>query len=316
MSTHHTLIGDAGTVHRGVFAADITPVLTVKSGDTVEMTTLSGNADDLPEASHGFTVRPEHSNVLAKVPPGEGPHLMTGPVAVEGAMPGDELVVDIQAMDLADDWGWNVIKPEKGALPEDFHDLRRIHVALDQSAKIVTMPWGLQLPAVPFFGVIGVAPAPADGTPTSVIPRSWGGNIDCKHLGAGATLHLPVFNEGALFSVGDGHAAQGDGEVCITAIETGLRGTMKLSVVKNTGIARPWAETASHVITMAFDPGLDLAAKDALREMIKYIVRVTGLSAEDAYSLCSVAADLHVTQLVNVHKGIHVMLQKKYLRGR
>jgi acetamidase/formamidase len=316
MSTHHTLAGDAGTVHRGVFAANIAPVLIVKSGDTVEMTTLSGNADDLPEASQGFTVRPEHSNVLAKVPSGEGPHLMTGPVAVEGAMPGDELVVDIQAMDLADDWGWNVIKPDKGALPEDFPDLRRIHVALDQSAKIVTMPWGLELPAVPFFGIIGVAPAPADGTLTSVIPRHWGGNIDCKHLGAGATLHLPVFNKGALFSVGDGHAAQGDGEVCITAIETGLRGTMKLSVEKNTGITRPWAETASHVITMAFDPDLDLAAKDALREMIKLISLRTGLSAEDAYSLCSVAADLHVTQLVNVHKGIHVMLRKKYLRGR
>jgi acetamidase/formamidase len=161
-----------------------------------------------------------------------------------------------------------------------------------------------------------VAPAPSEGALTSVIPRRWGGNIDCKHLGAGATLHLPVFNKGALFSVGDGHAAQGDGEVCITAIETGLRGTLRLSVKKDTGITRPWAETASHVITMAFDPDLDLAAKDALREMIKLIGERTGLSAADAYSLCSVAADMHVTQLVNVHKGIHVMLKKDYLRGR
>lgn len=316
MSTHHTLIGDAGTVHRGAFASTIPPVLTVKSGDIVEITTLSGDTDDLPDAKHGFTVRPEHRNLLAKVPAGEGPHLMTGPIAVEGAMPGDELVVEIQAMELADDWGWNVIKPDKGTLPEDFPDLRRIHVALDQKSKIVSMPWGLELPAVPFFGVIGVAPAPADGRLTSVIPRNWGGNIDCKHLGAGATLHLPVFNKGALFSVGDGHAVQGDGEVCITAIETGLRGTVRLSVKKNTNISRPWAETASHVITMAFDPDLDLAAKDALREMIKYIVRATGLSAPDAYSLCSVAADMHVTQLVNVSKGIHVMLKKDYLRGR
>lgn len=316
MSTHHKLIGDAGTVHRGVFAANIPPILTIKSGDTVEITTLSGATDDLPEASQGFTVRPEHANLLAKVPPGEGPHLMTGPIAIEEAMPGDELIVDIQAMELADDWGWNVIKPDKGTLPEDFPDLRRIYTAIDQKRKIVTMPWGLELPAVPFFGVIGVAPAPSEGTLTSVIPRRWGGNIDCKHLGAGATLHLPVFNKGALFSVGDGHAAQGDGEVCITAIETGLRGTVRLSVEKNTGITRPWAETATHVITMAFDPDLDLAAKDALREMIKLISQRTGLSAADAYSLCSVAADMHVTQLVNVHKGIHVMLKKSYLRGR
>jgi acetamidase/formamidase len=299
MNAHHTLIGDAGTVHRGVFAADIPPVLTIKSGDTVEITTLSGDTDDLPDASRGFTVRPQHSNLLAKVPAGEGPHLMTGPIAVEGAKPGDELVVEIQAMELEDDWGWNTI-----------------HVAIQQSRKVVTMPWGLQLPAAPFFGVIGVAPAPADGRLTSVIPRNWGGNIDCKHLGAGATLHLPVFNEGALFSVGDGHAVQGDGEVCITAIETGLRGTVRLSVEKDTGIARPWAETATHVITMAFDPDLNIAAKDALREMIKYIVRATGLSAADAYSLCSVIADMHVTQLVNVSKGIHVMLAKSYLRGR
>jgi acetamidase/formamidase len=316
MSTHHTLIGDAGTVHRGVFAADIPPVLTIKSGDTVETTTLSGNTDDLPDASRRFTVRPEHSNVLAKVPAGEGAHLMTGPIAIQGAKPGDELVVEIQAMELEDDWGWNTIKPGKGTLPEDFPDLRRIHVAIDQKRKAVTMPWGLQLPAAPFFGVIGVAPAASDGRLTSVIPRSFGGNIDCKHLGAGATLHLPVFNEGALFSVGDGHAVQGDGEVCITAIETGLRGTVRLSIAKGTGITRPWAETASHVITMAFDPDLDLAAKDALREMIKLIGRVTGLSAADAYTLCSVAADVHVTQLVNVSKGIHVMLAKPYLRGR
>jgi acetamidase/formamidase len=315
MSIHHTLIGDAGTVHRGAFAADIPPVLTIKSGNTIEITTLSGATEDLPEPSQGFTVRPEHRNLLDKVPPGEGPHLMTGPITVEGAMPGDELVVEIQAMDLADNWGWNVIKPDKGTLPEDFPDLRRIHVALDQKRRIVNMPWGLEIPAVPFFGVIGVAPAPADGRLTSVIPRSWGGNIDCKHLGAGATLHLPVFNKGALFSVGDGHAVQGDGEVCITAIETGLRGTVRLSVEKNTGINRPWAETATHVVTMAFDPDLNIASKDALREMIKYIVRATGLSAEDAYSLCSVAADVHVTQLVNVSKGIHVMLAKTYLRG-
>lgn len=315
MSAHHTLIGDVGTVHRGVFAADIPPVLTIKPGDTVEITTLSGDTDDLPDAKRGFTVRPQHKNLLAKVPAGEGPHLMTGPIAVESATPGDELVVEIQTVELADNWGWNAIKPGKGTLPEDFPDLRRIHVAIDQKRKVVTMPWGLELPAAPFFGVIGVAPAPGDGRLTSVIPRSWGGNIDCKHLGAGATLHLPVFNEGALFSVGDGHAVQGDGEVCITAIETGLRGTMKLSVEKNTGITRPWAETATHVITMAFDPDLDLAAKDALREMIKYIVRATGLSAADAYSLCSVIADMHVTQLVNVSKGIHVMLAKKYLRG-
>lgn len=316
MSVHHKLIANVGTVHRGFFAATIPPVLTVKSGDTVEITNLSGNADDLPDGKFGFTVSPEHRNVLDKVPMGEGPHLMTGPVAVAGAAPGDELIVEILAMELSDDWGWNIIKPDKGTLPEDFPQARRIHVAINKRRKIVTMPWGLELKANPFFGVIGVAPAAVDGRQTSIIPRKFGGNIDCKHLGAGATLHLPVFNDGALFSVGDGHAMQGDGEVCVTAIETGLRGTVRLTTTKGTGITQPWAETATHVITMAFDPDLNIAAKEALREMIRLIEHQSGLSAADAYTLCSVAADVHVTQLVNVSKGAHVMLAKSALQRR
>jgi acetamidase/formamidase len=175
------------------------------------------------------------------------------------------------------------------------------------------MPWGLQLEAAPFFGIIGVAPSPAMGRMNSIVPRVFGGNIDNKHFGAGATLHLPVFNPGGLLSVGDGHALQGDGEVCLTAIETALTGTLRVTLGKNTGIARPWAETATHVITMAFDPDLDSAAQCALYEMIKLIERASGLSAADAYTLCSIAADVHVTQLVNLHKGIHVMLAKSAL---
>ena len=157
---------------------------------------------------------------------------MTGPIAVAGANPGDELVVEVLAMGLAQDWGWNLIAPGKGTLPEDFPSARRIHVAIDRQRGRVRMPWGLELPAAPFFGIIGVAPPPADGRQTSVIPRAFGGNIDNKNIGAGATLHLPVFNAGALLSVGDGHAMQGDGEVCLTAIETGLSGTLRVTVRK------------------------------------------------------------------------------------
>ena len=180
--------------------------------------------------------------------------MMTGPVAVNGAMPGDELIVDILAVDLATDWGWNLTRTGKGTLPDEFPHERRIHIGIDRQRRVVTMPWGLELNAAPFFGVMGVAPPPTDGPQTSVIPRAWGGNIDCKHLAAGARLHLPVFNEGALFSAGDGHALQGDGEVCLTAIETGLRGTFRLTVAKDTGITSPWAETPTHIIALAFDP--------------------------------------------------------------
>ncbi len=313
MSVRHTLSAKVGTVHRGIFDAALPAVLTIASGDIVEVTTLSGNADSLPDARSGFTVLPEHQAVLAGVAPGEGPHLMTGPIAVDGAMPGDELVVEIIAMELAQDWGWNRFAPGLGTLPEYFPHARRIHVGIDPSRGVVTMPWGLQLRAAPFFGIIGVAPPPAMGRVTSVIPRAFGGNIDNKHLGANATLHLPVFNSGGLLSVGDGHALQGDGEVCLTAIETALFGTLRVTLATNTGIDRPWAETPSHVMTMAFDPDLDAAAASAVYEMVKLIGRLSGLAAADAYTLCSIAADVHVTQLVNVHKGVHVMLAKAAL---
>ena len=315
MRTAHQLNADVGTVHRGVFSAAIAPVLTIDSGDTVVVTTLSGSNEELPPATGKLTVSTHHRRVLAKVPSGIGPHFMTGPVAVTGASPGDELVVEILAMELAEDWGWNVMRPGKGTLPDDFPRERLLHVAIDRKHSTIKMPWGLEITAKPFFGVIGVAPPPESGEQTSVIPRAFGGNIDNKHLGPGAKLHLPVFNAGALLSVGDGHAIQGDGEVCLTAIETGLCGTLLVTVEKGTSIAQPWAETATHYITMGFDPDLDKAAQFALREMISLIVRLSGLPPADAYTLCSIAADVHVTQLVNVSKGAHVMLPKSALRG-
>jgi len=313
MGAHHFLPADVGTVHRGTFDAAIAPVLTIESGDTVEITSLSGDPADLPPAQSGFTVSAEHRRVLERVPTGLGPHFMTGPIAVKGAVPGDELVIDVLAMELACDWGWNRTRAGKGTLPDEFPDERRMHIGIDRQRRIVKMPWGLELAAVPFFGVIGVAPPAADGPLTSVIPRAWGGNIDCRHLGAGARLHLPVFNDGALLSAGDGHALQGDGEVCLTAVETGLRGTLRVTLAKQTGIAGPWAETPTHIIALAFDPDLDVAAQSAVRAMVRLIQRLGGLPAPDAYTLCSIAADVHVTQLVNVHKGAHVMLAKSAL---
>jgi acetamidase/formamidase len=313
MGAHHFLPADVGTVHRGTFDATIAPVLTIESGDTVEITSLSGDPGDLPSAQSGFAVSAEHRNVLEHVAPGLGPHFMTGPVAINGAKPGDELMIDVLAMELANDWGWNLTRAGKGTLPDDFPEERRMHIGIDRQRRVAKMPWGLELPAAPFFGVIGVAPPPGDGPLTSVIPRAWGGNIDCKHLGAGARLHLPVFNDGALLSAGDGHALQGDGEVCLTAVETGLRGTLRVTLARQTGIAGPWAETPTHIIALAFDPDLDVAAQSAVRAMVRLIGRLSGLPAPDAYTLCSIAADVHVTQLVNVHKGAHVMLAKSAL---
>lgn len=314
MSTHHTLLADVGTVHRGTFDAAIPPVLKINPGDTVEVTTLSGNDENLPPENSPFKLSAAHRHVLDKVPPGIGAHLMTGPIEIAGAMPGDELVVELVSIEPALDWGWNMIKPGIGALPDDFKEMRHIFTPIDRARGTVTLPWGLELKIAPFFGVIGVAPPPQDGPLSSIMPRAWGGNIDNKNVRQGTTLHLPVFNPGAQLSVGDGHAVQGDGEVCVTAIETELRGTLRLSLIKQTGIASPWAETPTHFITMGFDEDLDQAAEFAVREMVKLASRLSGLSSEDAYTLCSLAADVSVTQLVNVSKGIHVMLAKTLLK--
>jgi acetamidase/formamidase len=178
-----------------------------------------------------------------------------------------------------------------------------------------TLPWGLELPLRPFFGIMAVAPPAAWGAISTQPPRRNGGNIDNKELTAGTTLYLPIHTDGALFSCGDGHGAQGDGEVCVNAIETGLIGTFELIVRDDMTLEWPMAETPTHVITMGFDPDLDDCVVIALRDMINLICRHTNLSREDAYTLCSLAADLRVTQVVNGSKGIHVMLEKKLLAG-
>ncbi|MEX2035339.1 MAG: acetamidase/formamidase family protein [Xanthobacteraceae bacterium] len=317
MATHRL---DAGpdTVHWGYFDAALKPLLTIESGDTVTISTVSGTPTQLPRPDSGLTVPPAlpaiHQSVPQKL---GGPHILTGPVAVRGAKAGQVLEVRIKAIELHYDWGYNTIRPLAGALPDDFKEMRLIHIPLDKRRMIGTLPWGLELPLRPFFGIMAVAPPRAWGMVASPPPRRNGGNIDNKELVAGTTLYLPIHLDGALFSCGDGHGAQGDGEVCITAIETGLIGTFELIVRDDMTLEWPMAETPTHVMTMAFDPDLDDCVVIALRDMIKLICARTGISREDAYTLCSLAADLRVTQVVNGSKGIHVMLEKKLLvRGR
>jgi acetamidase/formamidase len=242
-------------------------------------------------------------------------HILTGPVAVAGAEPGDVLEVDILDVQLRQDWGWNLIRPLSGTLPDDFHETRILNIPLDRERMVGRMPWGLDLPLKPFFGVMGVSPPPAWGRITSLIPRAMGGNLDNKELGAGAKLYLPVFVPGALFSCGDGHGVQGDGEVCVTAIETALQGRFRLTLRKDLRFTYPRAETADHYMTMAMEPDLDQCVVRALRDMIVLLGEKRNLSREVAYTLCSLAADLRVTQTVNGSKGIHCMIAKSVVHG-
>jgi acetamidase/formamidase len=308
---NHRLDAAPETVHWGYFDAALKPLLTIDSGDTVTISTVSGLASQMPAAP--LTVPPAlaaiHKSVAQKLPG----HICTGPVAVKGARAGQVLEVRIKDIQLHYDWGYNMIRPLAGALPDDFDTPTLIHIPLDKGKNTGRLPWGLDLPLAPFFGVMAVAPPTAWGMISTLPPRRNGGNLDNKELVKGATLYLPIHLDGAHFSVGDGHGVQGDGEVCITAIETGLIGTFELILRDDMKLEWPMAETPTHVMTMAFDPDLDDCVVIALRDMIKLICRRTNLSREQAYTLCSLAADLRVTQVVNGNKGIHVMLAKKLL---
>jgi len=223
------------------------------------------------------------------------------------------LEVRILEVNLRQDWGYNHNRPLAGTLPDDFPDYHLMHIPLDRERMVGRLPWGLELPLRPFFGVMGVAPPPAWNRCTSIIPRAFGGNLDNKELVAGTSLFLPVFAAGAGFSCGDGHGVQGDGEVNVSAIETALSGTFELVLRRDLAFTYPRAETPTHVLTFGMDPDLDRCVEKALRDMIALIVERTGVTREQAYALCSLAADLRITQTVNQHKGVHCMLPKHLL---
>ena len=301
------------TCHWGFFDATLAPQLTVRSGTTVEIETLSGGPDVLPP--EGFHVAPALRDIHARSERMLPGHILTGPVAVEDAEPGDVLEVRIEAVELGADWGFNFIRPLAGTLVDDFHEARLLNIPLDRERMTGSLPWGLDLPLRPFFGVMGVAPLPSWGRVSSIQPRAFGGNLDNKELVAGTTLFLPVFAPGGLFSCGDGHGVQGDGEVCVTAIETALTGTFTLILRKDLRFTYPRAETPDHYVTMGMDPDLDQCVIMALRDMIVLLGQVAGLGREDAYTLCSLAADLRVTQTVNGYKGVHCMIPKAIALG-
>jgi acetamidase/formamidase len=312
MATHR-IAASPETIRWGIFDAAFPPLLTVASGDTVVLECLSGTPEMLPPADRGFTIPPALLDIHRANPPRMSGHILTGPVAIAGAEPGDTLEVRIDAIELGSDWGYCGFRPLAGTIPEDFPERWVSHIAVDRAARTCSLPWGPELALSPFFGVMGVAPPPNYGAISTKEPREHGGNLDNKELGAGATLFLPVWVPGANFSAGDGHGVQGDGEVCINALETCLTGTFTFVLHKGERLATPRGETATHFISMGMNEDLDLAMKQALREMIAFICARTNLSREEAYATCSLAVDFHVTQTVNGEKGVHGMLRKGLL---
>jgi acetamidase/formamidase len=303
------------TVAWGHYDATTPPVLRVKSGDIVQVRTLLTSsptrlaAANVPADQIEQALRDVYADGAVK-DKGPGGHILTGPIYVEDAQPGDVLEIRIKSIQLAIPYAYNSFGRTSGFLPEDFPYSKTKIIQLDKKRMVAEFAPGIEIPIKPFFGSMGVAPPPGMGRVSSVPPGVYGGNMDNKYLVAGTTLYLPVNAPGALFEVGDGHAGQGDGEVDITAMETSLIGTFQFVVRKDLHYAWPHAETPTEFITMGMNADLNEATKQAVRQMIDFLVEEKGLSRDDAYMLASVGADLHITQLVDTNKGVHMMIPK------
>lgn len=309
----HTLKATPKTIAWGYYDASTSPVLRVKSGDTVEIQTLVTSSPKrlegagVPANQVEQSLRDIYDEVKDK---GPGGHILTGPIYIEDAQPGDVLEVHIVAVRLAIPYAYNGFGPGRGFLPEDYPYPKMKIIPLDEKRMIARFAPGIEIPLHPFFGSMGVAPPEVFGRIDSAPPSLHAGNMDNKELVAGTTLYLPVWTKGALFEVGDGHVGQGNGEADITALETSLTGTLQFIVHKNTGLKYPRAETPTHYISMGFHDELYQATKIAVRQMIDFLVTEKHLSRDDAYMLTSVAGDVDVTELVDGNKGVHVMLPK------
>jgi len=311
--TTHTLDDSLDNLH-GWFSRNLPPRLTVDSGDTIVYRTCDAGWGERPPdrpLDQPFSRRPEG-----------GGHALSGPVFVRGAVPGDALQIDVGEI-VPRDWGFGVHRPGRarisgilGGEPDDVRELWFRHFILDRSRNVYPVRPGIAVPLAPFMGIYAVAPDD-DGPVPTAHPGPHGGNMDCKELGPGTTLYLPVFVPGALFSVGDGHAAQGDGELDGAAIETGMdRLVLRLTVRKDLRIARPCAETPTHLLFLGFHEDLDEASRIATRDVLHFLCDRHGLSWDDAYNLASIAVDLCVTQVVDGLKGIHAMLPKALFADR
>ncbi|MGC4192764.1 MAG: acetamidase/formamidase family protein [Thermomicrobiales bacterium] len=298
------------TLH-GSFSPDLPPALTIASGDTVVVRTLDA----------GWTVRgfedldlpgdPERDVYTERDPERDRGHALCGPIRIAGAEPGMVLEVRIGAI-VPGDYGWNFGSTRPNGINERLGvegDPLRVTWNIDAARGTATSEFGHRVRIAPFFGVMGMPPAEPGSHPTSP-PRPTGGNIDCKELVAGTTLFLPVAVPGGLFSVGDGHARQGDGEVSTTAIECPIQsGTLTFFLRDDLPIATPLAWTPEAWITFGFDPDLDEAALIALNAMLDLMQRELGIERKVALSLASAVVDLRVTQIVNGVRGIHAMLR-------
>jgi acetamidase/formamidase len=292
----HTIRGDH--IHYG-WNRSIPPVITVNPGSVVEFETVDASGGQI---SAGSTLEDVTTLDFARVNP------VTGPAYVNGAEPGDALKVTMLSFQPSG-WGWSAVIPGFGLLADQFEE-PALHIWRYDAKTLAPAPYlkGAAVPLKLFPGTIGVAPA-EEGDHSVVNPRRVGGNMDTRDMGVGSVLYLPVEVPGALFSMGDGHAAQGDGEVCGTAIESPMNVTVRLELVKNMDLKFPRITTPGPVtghldkkgyeVTMGVGPDLMESAKNAVSDMVDLISAGHGLSRAEAYMLCSVCADLRINEIVD-----------------
>jgi acetamidase/formamidase len=260
-------------------------------------------------------VLPDAVDVYGRVkpPPGMGTHVLTGPVYVEGAEPGDMLEVRVIDVKFRVPYGVNFSSKGVGVLPEQLTDPVFRIIRLDTERRVALLTPEIEVPLAPFMGIMAVAPPPDVKVVSSRPPGAFGGNMDLKQLTAGSTVYLPVYNAGGLFFTGDAHAAQGDGEVNGTAIETSLTPVFQFFVhkAKGSSLGRwPRAETSTHYITMGIDKDLNLALKHAVQETVDFLMKQKGVDEKIAYTIASIAVDFRVAEAVNLNQMVYGMIPK------
>ena len=316
----HRLPANADTVVVGHYDSATPPVLKVTPGDTVIIETLGVGSAEMLEAAGVAKARIEPAKyaIAQKSPKARG-HFLTGPVFIEGAEAGDVLEVEILDVDMTRDYAYNGMG-QNGVLADLFESqpaaAKRRIIPLDRQRKVAAFAPGVEVPLRPFFGSMGVAPPSGAGRVSSSPPGMHAGNLDNRELVAGTRLFIPVWTTGALFQVGDGHAAQADGEADQTGLETSLIGTFRFQLHKDRKWKWPRAETPTHWISMGLDADIARAIRLAAEEALAFLTKEKGLSPADAYMLMSVAVDLRVTQLVDGTKGAHAMIPKSLFTAK
>lgn len=320
-----TLKSTPNTVLWGYLAANLPPALTIRSGQIVRIETLSHQGlltERDPVSFFGAygippeQVLPDAVEIYSKVrrPKGASVHVLTGPVYIEGAEPGDMLEVRVLEIKFRVPYGVNNTGPGRGVLPELLKGPTAKLIRLDLDRNVAIFSQDIEIPVNPFMGIMAVAPSRSLGMISSTPPGAWGGNMDVKELCRGATLYLPVFNQGAQFFSGDGHAVQGDGEVDGGAVEISLAPTFQFILHKEKDFKSPMAETPDHFITMGMSVDLNEATRIAVAEAVNFLQSEKGLSAADAYALASVSVDLAIAEAVDVVNLVSAKIPKRIFK--